>query len=101
MLFRSDWFDLARFPQAEFRSTDIRRVDGNRYLARGTLNLKGVQQAVEVPFTWAAVRDGATMEGELSLKRGLFGIGRGEWAATDIIGADVRVRFRVVLRRSS
>jgi polyisoprenoid-binding protein YceI len=96
----ADWFDSARFPQAEFRSSDIRRIEANRYLARGTLNLKGVQQAVEVPFTWAAVREGATMEGELTLKRGLFGIGRGEWAATSIIGADVRVKFRVVLRRA-
>lgn len=96
----ADWFDSARFPQAEFRSTDIRRIDANRYLARGMLSLKGMQHPVEVPFTWVAARDGATMEGELSLKRGLFGIGRGEWAATNIIGADVRVKFRVVLRRS-
>jgi polyisoprenoid-binding protein YceI len=96
----TDWFDSARFPQAEFRSTDIRRTEANRYLARGTLNLKGVQQAVEVPFTWAAARDGASMEGELTLKRGLFGIGRGEWAASNIIGADVKVKFRVVLRRA-
>ena len=99
----ADWFDSARFPQAEFRSTDIRRVDANRYLARGTLIFKGMQQPVEVPFTWVAAREGATMEGELSLKRALFGIGRGEWAATDIIGADVKVKFRVVfvvLRRA-
>lgn len=95
-----EWFDFARFPQAEFRSTEIRRADANRYVARGTLSLKGVQQPVEVPFTWNAAADAATMEGELTLKRGLFGIGTGEWAATDVIGADVRVRFRVRLRRA-
>ena len=32
-----DWFDYAAFPQAEFHSTDLRRIGGNRYAARGTL----------------------------------------------------------------
>ena len=96
-----EWFDFARFPQAEFHSTEIRRMDGNRYLARGTLNLKGVQQAVEVPFAWTVAADSATMEGELTLKRGAFGIGTGEWAATNVIGADVRVKFKVRLRKAA
>jgi len=95
-----DWLDYAGFPQAEFRSTDLRRVDGNRYAARGILSLKGVKQAVEVPFTWIPSGDGATMEGELVLKRGAFGIGLGEWAASDVIGADVKVKFRVKLRKA-
>lgn len=93
-----DWFDYAGFPQAEFHSSDLRR-DGGRYLARGTLSLKGVKQAVEVPFTWSPSGDGATMEGELTLKRGDFGIGLGEWKASDTIGAEVKVKFRVKLRR--
>ena len=94
-----DWFDYAGFPQAEFRSTDLRR-DGSRYVARGTLTLKGAKQAVEVPFTWAPSGDGATMEGELTLKRGDFGIGLGEWKATDTIGADVKVKFKVKLKKA-
>jgi polyisoprenoid-binding protein YceI len=94
-----DWFDYAGFPQAEFHSTDLRR-DGGRYVARGTLSLKGVKQAVEVPFTWTPTGDGATLEGELTLKRGDFGIGLGEWKTNDTIGAEVKVRFKVKLRRA-
>jgi polyisoprenoid-binding protein YceI len=94
-----DWFDYAGFPQAEFHATDLRR-DGKRYLARGTLTLKGVKQALEIPFTWAPAGDGATMEGEFTLKRGDFGIGLGEWKATDTIGADVKVKFRVKLKKA-
>jgi polyisoprenoid-binding protein YceI len=94
-----DWFDYAGFPQAEFHSTELRR-DGKSYVARGTLTLKGVKQAVEVPFTWAPSGDGAMMEGELTLKRGVFGIGLGEWKATDTIGADVKVKFKVKLRKA-
>jgi polyisoprenoid-binding protein YceI len=94
-----DWFDYAGFPQAEFRSTDLRRTEGNRYVARGTLSLKGAKQPVEVPFTWTASADGATMEGEFTVKRGAFGIGTGEWAKSDVIGADVNVKFKLMLRR--
>ncbi len=95
-----EWFDYAGFPQAEFRSTDLRRAQGNRYVARGTLSLKGVKQAVEVPFTWTGDASRASMEGELTLKRGAFGIGTGEWAATSVIGADVKVKFTVKLRKA-
>ena len=94
-----DWFDYAAFPRAEFRSTDLRRIEGNRYVARGTLLLKGVKQPVEVPFSWTASADGAVIEGELLLSRGAFGIGTGEWAAGDVIGADVKVKFKVKLRK--
>jgi polyisoprenoid-binding protein YceI len=94
-----DWFDYAGFPQAEFHSTDLRRIEGNRYVARGTLTLKGVKQQVEVPFSWTGAGDGAVMEGEFTLQRGAFGIGLGEWKATDTIGADVKVKFKVKLRR--
>lgn len=95
-----EWFDYAGFPQAEFHSTDLRRAQGNRYVARGTLSLKGVKQAVEVPFTWTGDANRATMEGEFTLKRGVFGIGTGEWAATNVIGADVKVKFTVNLRKA-
>lgn len=95
-----DWFDYAGFPQAEFRSIDLRRTEGNHYVAHGTLSLKGVKQPVEVPFTWTGSADSAAMEGELTLKRGAFGIGAGEWAATDVIGADVKVKFKVKLRKA-
>ncbi|VTU19835.1 hypothetical protein SRS16CHR_02520 [Variovorax sp. SRS16] len=99
----AEWFDFARHQQAEFHATDIRRAQTggptDRYVARGTLALKGVQQTVEVPFSFHAAADGATMDGEFSVKRGPFGIGTGEWTATDVIGADVAVKFHVRLKR--
>lgn len=91
------WFDYGAFPEAVFRSTAIRRVAGERYVARGTLTLKGASQSVEVPFAFRGSAGGARLEGELSLKRGAFGIGTGEWAATNVIGPDVKVKFSVAL----
>jgi polyisoprenoid-binding protein YceI len=107
----AEWFDFSRFPQAEFRATDIRRADQGRagpqssqssYVARGTLSLKGIAKPVEVPFVLSLPDPAGTanMTGELTLKRSSFGIGSAEWAATNVIGADVRVRFAVKLRRN-
>jgi polyisoprenoid-binding protein YceI len=95
----AEWFDYARYPRAELHATEIRRVDANRYLAHGTLTLKGVQQPVDVPFVWSEAPDASRMTGELTVKRGAFGIGTGEWAATSVIGADVRIKFDIRLRR--
>lgn len=95
----AEWFDFARFPRAEFHATEIRRTAAGRYLARGMLNLKGVRQAVDVPFAWSETVDAAKMDGEFSVKRGPFGIGTGEWASTGVIGADVTIRFSVRLRK--
>jgi hypothetical protein len=41
------------------------------------------------------------MEGEFTVKRAAFGIGTGEWTATNVIGPDVKVKFRVRLRKAS
>lgn len=98
-----EWFDFAGHPRAEYHATDIRPVptapQSNRFVARGTLKLKGVQQPVELGFSWSAEAGGVTMEGEFIAKRGRFGIGSGEWARTDVIGPDVVVKFRVRLRK--
>jgi polyisoprenoid-binding protein YceI len=95
----AEWFDFARFPQAQFHAVDIRRAGAGRYLARGTLDLKGVQQSVDVPFTWTETGDVARMDGEFAVKRGDFGIGTGAWAASSVIGAEVTIKFRVTLRK--
>jgi polyisoprenoid-binding protein YceI len=97
----AEWFDFARFPQAEFHATDIRRTDAGRYVARGMLSLKGVQQPLDVPFSWTDTGDAARMEGEFIVKRSAFGIGTGEWAATSVIGADVRIKFYLRLRKGA
>ena len=96
-----DWFDSARFPQAKFHASDIRRIAENRYLARGTLTVKGIEQQVEVPFVWTDAADSAAVAGELTVKRAAFHIGQGEWVATDVLAADVTVKFSVRLRRSN
>lgn len=88
-----EWLDLARFAQARFTSRDIRREAANRYVAHGTLSLKGVERAIAVPFQWQPAGAGARMTGEMTLDRTAFGIGSGEWASGDTIGLQIDVMF--------
>jgi len=93
-----DWFDFARYAEARFVSESIAGIDGQRFVATGRLRLKGIERVIDVPFTWSEADGLAHMHGELTLRRDAFAIGTGEWAVTDIIGANVRVRFDVALQ---
>jgi polyisoprenoid-binding protein YceI len=96
-----EWFDLKKFPDAVFLATDIRRSDGGRFVAHGKLRIKGIEKDVSVPFAWAAAGDGAVMEGELTLTRTDFSVGTGDWSKDDTVALDVKVKFKVKLRKAS
>jgi len=92
-----EWFDVAQYADAQFVSDSIVKIGDRRFIATGRLQLKGIEQLVEVPFTWSQADGQAQLRGELILQRGIFGIGSGEWATSDIIGQNVRVRFDIAL----
>jgi polyisoprenoid-binding protein YceI len=41
------WLDAAAFPAISFRSRDARHLEGDRYLTRGDLTIRGVSREVE------------------------------------------------------
>src|SRR6476646_3078117 len=93
------WFDTGKFPVARFTSTSIRDLGDNRFDVVGKLSLKGVTRDYTVPI---AVKTDATghriVEGTFSLNRRDYSIGQGEWADPSIVGDNVQVRVRMVLR---
>jgi len=68
-----DYFASAQYPTARF-SADILNTDEG-YVADGTLTLRGVEQAVSLPFDLSLNDNVATMEGSTVLDRRPFGIG--------------------------
>jgi len=89
-----DWFDSAAFPQARFQTTAFRR-DGERYVATARLTLRDVTRTVELPFTLELEDGNAAMTGELVVSRTEFGIGRGQWTDTAVVGDAVTIRIRL------
>ena len=101
-----DWFNVPDHSTAIFTSQrfEIARQDKTSidYFAHGKLQLKGIEQAVTVPFSWRQINHNqVAMSGELSLNRSDFGIGQGEWATGEQIGLAVRVWFDVRMLSSN
>jgi len=90
----ADLFAVAKFPQSRFTSTQITKT-ANGYDAVGKLTIRGVTKDVHVPFTFRPA-DGALM-GKVTLKRLDYGVGQGDWKATDQVGNDVAVTYALKL----
>jgi polyisoprenoid-binding protein YceI len=90
-----DWFDAATHPKAVFTATKFEKAGADHFIAHGTLDLRGVKKPVDLPFKLKIVGDKAQMSGETSLDRTLFGVGQGEFTATDQVPAKVTVRVQL------
>jgi len=91
----SDWFDATAHPQAVFRAERFRKLGHGRFLAQGVLELKGVRRPLDLAFHLSIAGRRAEAEGSAALDRTVFGVGQGDFAATDQIPARVGLVFRL------
>jgi polyisoprenoid-binding protein YceI len=94
----NEWLNVKQHALATYQSETIVKKGEDAYLAKGSLNLKGIEHPVEVPFAWQKDGSNASMHGELVVKRTRFNIGSGEWSDGSVIGLDVKVMFDVQLQ---
>jgi polyisoprenoid-binding protein YceI len=83
-----EFFDVAAHPTATFTADIL--PDAGGYVAQGTLNLRGVERPVALPFTLTITGDQARMTGAVTLDRRDFGIGQS-------YGDEASVGFPVVV----
>jgi polyisoprenoid-binding protein YceI len=99
-----DLFAVTRFPQAHFLATRIVKT-ANGYEADGALTIRGVTRDTRVPFTFREATEGGVAAGYLTgktqLRRLDFGVGQGDWKATDQAGNEVTVSFNLRLTRAA
>ncbi|MEW5739240.1 MAG: YceI family protein [Myxococcota bacterium] len=71
-----DFFDVAKFPYATFRSTAITAGGeaGATHTVTGVLDLHGVQKTISFPATIAVEKDAVAVKAEFSMNRKDFGI---------------------------
>lgn len=94
-----DFFDTAAHPKATFTATKFRKTGEGKFVADGTLDLRGVKKPLSLPFTLKIDGDTATARGVTTLDRTTFGVGQGEWASTDEIAAKVKVSFAITAKK--
>lgn len=91
------WFDAARHPRAEFRSTSVSALGDGRYEIAGKLTLKGRVRELVVPVTIAQAGRKLVASGAFPLKRLDFQVGDQEWRDTSLVADEVQVRFTLTL----
>lgn len=91
------FFDSARFNQARYSARGFRSLGGGRFAADGSLSLRGISKPVTLEFSWTP---GASpvLEGKATVRRLEFGVGGGDWAATETIEDAVAIETRVLLK---
>ena len=90
-----DWFDSASHPNAVFTASRFTQSGEGRYVAHGTLTLRGVTKPLDLPFDLKIDGAKATVSARASLDRIAFGVGQGEFTATDQIPAKVGIRVQL------
>ncbi len=72
----ADFFDVAKFPQASFVSTEIKAggEKGATHTVTGNLTMRGVTKSITFPATIAVTPDAATVDSTFSINRQDFGI---------------------------
>ena len=96
----ADLFAVAKFPKAHFIATEFAKT-ATGYEAIGKLTIRDVTRDMRVPFSFrTATENGVAvgyMAGKTSIRRLDFGVGQGDWKATDQVGNDVAVSFALRL----
>ncbi len=91
------FFNVTKFATARYTAEGFRSVGDNRYVADGTLELRGVRKPVSLDITWTP-GERPTLSGKATVKRLEFDVGGGDWADLSIIPNDVAVSTRVTFK---
>ena len=92
------WFNAAVFPKATLSIQKLQPLGGEQFKVQAQLNIKGKTQNLSFPLTIKKTGDGASVDGQTTIKRLDFAIGEGEWADIDTIANEVLVRFSIRLQ---
>lgn len=92
----SDFFSVAKFPNAHFVTRQFKR-SGDQVIAEGNLTIKGVSKPVDLVVNFVSRDAGGTLDISTSVNRLDFGIGSGEYADTSTIANEVTIKAHLEL----
>lgn len=103
----SDFFDAKSFPNMIFKSTKIEKKNEKEYLVHGKLTIKDKTKDVILPMKITGEMEHPMMKGTIilgvvidtTINRTDFGVGTGSWAATMVVGDEVRIHIPMELNR--
>ena len=102
-----DFFNAEKYPEMKFISSSFSR-DGEDYTIIGNLTIRDVTKQVSVPVEVLGIGEHpmkkskliTAMRAEFSLNRNDYGVGSGSWAATAVVGDEVKVSVLLEANRN-
>ena len=94
---KSDWFNVAQFPQAQFQSGVVKTAGAGKFDIAGKLTIKGQVREVLVPVVLTQSGAITTATGSFVIPRLAFKIGENAWADTSMVANEVQVKFKLAL----
>lgn len=92
-----EFFNIAATPTATFTSNSVEALPDGRFIAHGTLSLRGISQPQDVEFRMTAGDDAKKVEGTATIERKPFNIGFGQYGGS--ISPSVEVEFAFDAKR--
>jgi polyisoprenoid-binding protein YceI len=86
-----EFFNIAAGPTATFTSQSVEALPDGRFVAHGTLALRGVSQPQDVEFRLTGGDDAKRVEGSAMIERKPFNIGFGQYGGS--LSPSVEVEF--------
>ena len=102
-----DFFDAETYPKMSFNSTKFEKKSDKEYLVHGKLTIKNVTKDVVLPMKITGEMEHPMMKGTIiwgvvidtTIDRTDYGVGTGDWAATMVVGDEVRIHIPMELNR--
>ncbi|MGO2103324.1 MAG: YceI family protein [Psychroflexus halocasei] len=102
-----DFFDAKTYPKMSFQSTRFEKKSDKEYLIHGKLTIKEVTKNVILPMKITGEMEHPMMKGTIilgvvidtTIDRTDYGVGTGDWAATMVVGDEVRIHIPMELNR--
>jgi polyisoprenoid-binding protein YceI len=91
LLIGEEFFNVAAGPTATFRSSSVEALPDGRFVAHGTLSLRGASQPQDVEFRLTGGDDAKRVEGSATIEREPFNIGFGQYGGS--LDPSVAVEF--------
>lgn len=102
-----DFFDAKTYPNMSFQSTKFEKKSDKEYLIHGKLTIKNKTKNVILPMKITGEMEHPMKKGTIilgvvidtTLDRTQYGVGTGDWAATMVVGDEVRIHIPMELNR--
>lgn len=105
-LLSEDFFDAEKYPEIRFVSTSIDKKSDNQYFVKGRFTMRGITKSITLQLKITGTMASPWVEGQTimgatintTLDRTDYEVGTGSWAATAIVGDEVRITVNLEMQ---